>query len=86
MTQSRAASKWKGLPQNGDETRDYEAKPDLAYACRRGPQIAHAFIGDNFDGQMSVCGKVSEQYLSTPQNTDRRCKRCEKMLTQRSKR
>ena len=29
MTQSRAASKWKGLPQNGDETEDCEAKPNL---------------------------------------------------------
>ena len=27
VTQSRTASKWKGLPQNADETEDYEAKP-----------------------------------------------------------
>lgn len=34
MTHGRAASKWKGLPQNADETEDYEAKPLGAIAAR----------------------------------------------------
>lgn len=51
---------------------------------RRGAQISHAFVGENFKGQMSACGQVDEEYLSRPfGKEDSKCKKCLAALKRR---
>ena len=53
---------------------------DWLVSCRRGPQIAHAFVNQ---ADLSVCGQKSDDYsmLTPATEHDRHCKHCDLALT-----